>query len=151
MQFLPDGPVEIAIKLLLTAVKAFAHAGLKYLPGLAAQAPDGDFLKWLRSQDPRVTEHFALAADFEPVANEWRALVAETIENELMDKVFKEAKNDLIVPTLGVGQTTHGLGFPVDAARRFAFPANAGVTHTNFFGNPTTIEKLMNWLEVPLS
>jgi len=66
-----------------------------------------------------------------------------------MDEVFKEAKNDLVVPTLGVGTTTHGLGFPVDSAHSHTFPANAEVIHTNYFGNATTIAKLMEWLKPP--
>jgi hypothetical protein len=148
-QFLPDGPIEVAIELVLTAVKALAHAGLKFLPGLAAQAPDSDFLKWLRSQNPKATQHFALAAEFEPVATEWKALVAETVKDQVMDAVFRQAKNDLVVPTLGVGETAHGLGFPIDPSLRFSFPANAGILHTNFFGNATTVAKLMEWLALP--
>ena len=150
-QFLPEGPIEVAIELVLTAVKALAHAGLKFLPGLAAQAPDSDFLTWLRTQAPTGTQHFALAADFEPAATRWKALVTETIKDAVMDKVFKEAKNDLVVPTLGVGTTTHGLGFPVDPAHSHTFPANAEVIHTNYFGNATTIEKLLEWLQPPVA
>src|SRR4029077_9474841 len=123
------------------------HAGLKYLPGLVAQSPGSDFLKQLRTMSPRGAEFYALAADFEPNAKEWMALAKEVVEDQIMDQVFQSAENDLVVPTLGVGGAT-GPGFAVPAARSFTFPANAGVIHTDFFGNATTVAKLMEWLGV---
>ncbi len=146
VQFLPDGPIEIVLEGVVTAVKTLAHAGLSHLPGLAAQDPGSRFLDWLREKDTAGTEYYALAADWEPNVGPLWDLVKQEIADRIMDGVFQNEKNDLVVPTLGVGQALRGKGFPVENARQFTFPPNAGVTHTSFFGDPSTADRLLEWL-----
>jgi hypothetical protein len=117
-RFLPDAARSRSRELVVTAVKALAHAGLKYLPGLVAQSPGSEFLQQLRTMNPGGAQFYALAADFEPSAKEWKSLVKEVVEDQIMDQVFQSAENDLVVPTLGVAGAT-GLGFAVPAERSF--------------------------------
>jgi len=65
---------------------------------------------------------------------------------QVMDKVFNEAENDLVVPTLGVANAT-GPGFPIDASRVFTFPSSAGAIHTTLFGFDETSGHLLSWLD----
>lgn len=146
VQFLPDGPIEVVIEGVISAVKVIAHAGLQYLPGLAAQAPNSDFLTWLRSKQIDRVDHFALAGDFEPSAGGLRELIKQTIADRVIDDVFEDDKNDLVVPTLGVGESGTGFGFPIALERRYTFPNDSGISHTNFFGHPETTKKIMEWL-----
>jgi pimeloyl-ACP methyl ester carboxylesterase len=145
VQFLPDGPLEVFLEAVVTAVKVLAHGGLRHLPGLAAQRPGGDFLGWLRGGPQGRTRYYAIAADWEPAEDSPLAeLVKQKVADTVMDQVFKDAKNDLVVPTLGVAGAS-GPGFPI--ADAYTFAASAGAIHTNLFKFDETQQRLLEWLE----
>ncbi len=149
VQFLPDGPVEVVMEAVVTAVKTLAHAGLAHLPGLAAQAPGSAYLARLGAQPLGDTSLYAIAADFEPDDNSpFLDLVKEKVADTVMDTVFEKAKNDLVVPTLGVAGAT-GAGFPIAATQSYTFAPDAGAIHTTLFRFQKTGDCLLDWLPAP--
>lgn len=147
VQFLPDGPVEVVLEAVITAIKTLAHAGLKHLPGLAVQTPDSEFLRWLRTKPQGATRYYAIAADWEPKDDSpFIDLVKQKVADRMIDQAFNDAKNDLVVPTLGVA-SANGPGFPINASQAFTFASCAGAIHTNLFGFEETARHLLDWLD----
>jgi hypothetical protein len=64
----------------------------------------------------------------------------------LLDAVFGEAGNDLVVPTDGVFQTNGSSRFPVDAGRILLLEPREGASHTMLFQNARVSERLLEWL-----
>ena len=146
LQFLPEEPVEAVLESVVAAVKTLAHAGLTHLPGLTAVAPDSACIAKLRALSPGETQYYALAADWEPSDDSpFLDLVKQTVADRVMDRVFEDEKNDLVVPTSGVARAS-GAGFPIAASRVFEFPPTAGAMHTNLFGQEETSRRLLSWL-----
>jgi len=147
IQFLPSGPFKGVLEAIVTAVKTLAHAGLQHLPGLAAVAPDSVVLELLRKVKLKGdTRCYAIAADWEPKADSpLFTLVKQKVANRVIDQVFNDEKNDLVVPTLGVAGA-HGSGFPLPASQVFEFSSDAGAMHTNLFSLDETAIHLCNWL-----
>jgi hypothetical protein len=143
VQWIPGGVVLDAV---LAAVKVLAHGALKGLPGLSAQSPDSDFLGSLRATGAPAADTFAIAADWEPAeGSPLAALVRERIADSVMDGVFRQVANDLVVPTHGVAAAT-GPGFPIAPGRVHTFGSDRGAVHTNLFGFPETAARLRDWL-----
>jgi hypothetical protein len=64
----------------------------------------------------------------------------------LLDTVFGEAGNDLVVPTDGVFQTNGSSRFPLDAGRVLLFEPREGVSHTTLFQHDKVSQRLLAWL-----
>jgi len=62
-----------------------------------------------------------------------------------MDKVFKGAPNDLVVPTEGVFAANGSGYFPIEG--QVVFDAADGVAHTGFFQYPRTTTQMDTWLK----
>ena len=86
------------------------------------------------------SRYFAVASNYEPT----NAGLAAFVRDRLLDRVFKNAENDLIVPTAGVYEANGGSGFPIKA--RFVLPAVESVPHTAYFGTPAARSKILEWL-----
>ena len=145
IQFLPSGAVEAVLGPIVAAVKTLSHAGLEHLPGLAAVAPDSQALWECRAGETRIqTRCYGIAADWEPREDSpFFELVKEKVANQVMDRVFKNEKNDLVVPTLGVAHAQGPL-FPLKNS--YEFTSSAGAMHTNLFGFEETTKHLLEWL-----
>jgi hypothetical protein len=65
--------------------------------------------------------------------------------------VFRDADNDLVVPTSGVYEVDGCPGFPIPNDHVLKFDANAGVIHTTYFRAPETARALSNWLQPEVS
>ena len=87
------------------------------------------------------TQYFALTSNFSPTQTSLMQLAAD----KLMDRVFKGARNDLVVPTDGVYAANGSGYFPI--AGEVVFGAGDGVAHTGFFQYPKTTELLTKWLQ----
>jgi hypothetical protein len=142
LNFIPDNGATDILPCVVTVVKMIAVGAFKGLDGLTAMAPAGEFLKQLNSGPaPEGVTYRALAADSEP----GNAGFAAFAKDALMDRIFK-SDNDLVVPTEGVfDQNGAGL-FPIADSACHVFGATDGVSHTTFFSNRTTQEKLKEWL-----
>ena len=147
MNLFPTGPVTEFLEALITAVKVIGHAGLKGLNGLAAMDPAGQFIKSLNNPADVSAVGYAIAADFEPADAGMKELIAGSVVDSIMDRVFEGVKNDLVVPYPGVFEKNGGAGFPIPTAQLLQVPANAGVMHTTLFGYEPTNQKLLEWLE----
>jgi len=141
----PTGPVTETLEAIVTAVKVIGHAGLKSLDGLASMNPKGPFLGAMNAAGARARDYYAFASNYEPTDRGLRALVTGAAD-KAVDFIFREAGNDLVVPTDGVFQENGGNGFPMRDDHVFKFPPERGVMHTNFFSQPEVNKRLVEWL-----
>ncbi|WP_447739595.1 esterase/lipase family protein [Pseudomonas laurentiana] len=147
LNLFPSGPITETLEALITVIKVIGHGALKSLDGLASMRPDGEFLRTLNNGSPQGTEYYALAANFEPRDNGLKVLISGTIANTVLDRIFEDAPNDLVVPELGVFGANGSDAFPItDAARKLQLAASSGYMHTNLFSSPTVQEQLLKWL-----
>jgi pimeloyl-ACP methyl ester carboxylesterase len=142
----PPRPKVVAevLESIIVVVKLIGRAALKGLDGLAAMNPRGSFLPKLSRRLPSTTEYYGITADFEPKGSLADA-IGQVVGDQVLDRVFKDAPNDLIVPTDGVHQAGSPM-FPLAANRVYRFDAVRGVTHSGFFSEPETSEKVLQWL-----
>jgi pimeloyl-ACP methyl ester carboxylesterase len=141
----PPGPVSVVAEILegvAVLVKVLGSASLKGLDGLAAMNPKGPFLAQLQQSPLKVSQPFAVTSNFEPKGS-LRELVKQVVADQIMDRVFAEAANDLVVPTAGVAGIP---GFPIPAEKTLRFDSDQGVTHTTYFQHPETSKHLLHWL-----
>lgn len=142
----PTGPVTETLEALVTVVKMVGHGALKGLPGLSSMHPQGDFLAALNCAGEPHPQYFAIASDYEPTDRGLRGLVSGGLDN-VIDQVFGDAGNDLVVPTDGVWQANGGDGFPVGQAGLLSYARAQGVMHTDFFRHPEVSDRLLAWLD----
>ncbi|MDA0181904.1 caspase family protein [Solirubrobacter phytolaccae] len=144
LNFVPDNGVTDVLEGIVTVAKMVAVGAMKGLDGLRSMVPDGEFQRWLNAgPKPQGTTYCALAADYEPTSPALRGFIADAV----MDTIFKQLGNDLVVPTDGVYAANGAASFPI--ADRHVFAKDAGVVHTNFFANRTAQDKLLTWLGAP--
>lgn len=142
---LPTGPVTEIMEGVITAVKVIGHGVVGGLPGLSAMRPDGEFLRRLGG-GTATGDWYAITADYEPPPSSFGRLVRAMAADSVLDRVFRNAANDLVVPTMGVFEADGVAGFPIPEDRVVRFDASAGVTHTTYFSAPGTVRALDNWL-----
>ncbi|MEZ2296408.1 esterase/lipase family protein [Variovorax sp. RCC_210] len=141
----PTGPVTETLEALVTVVKVIAHGALKGLDGLASMRPQGEFLGRVNAGTAAPADYFAIASNYSAIDTGLRGLVAGGTDL-LLDTVFGEAGNDLVVPTEGVFQTNGSSRFPLDAGRVLLFEPREGVSHTTLFQNEKVSQRLLAWL-----
>jgi len=143
---IPTGFVSELLDGLITVIKVIGHGGLKSLDGLASMNPDGPYLKALAGAPKCGATYYAITADFDASAQEATAPLKSLVKDKLMDKIFEEAANDLVVPTDGVFAPNGSLSFPIAAVSRLEIPKAAGVVHTTYFLSPDARKKMKEWL-----
>jgi hypothetical protein len=143
LNLFPDNFVSDVLEGILTVVKVIGHAGLKSLDGLAAMKPGSALLTTLdQSPIPGCTV-YGIGGDFEPGGAGLGAAFC-TAADSLIDRVFGNAANDLVVPTDGMRAWGGGIQIPDD--RFCAFSPDRGVIHTRYFGQAETSASLLQWL-----
>ena len=142
---MPSVPVVEALDAVLAVVKTLAHGVLTGLSGLASMRPHGDFLSRLNAGGLVDTEYYALAANYEPINPGLKALVAGA-KDAVMDAVFAGEQNDLVVPTVGVYEGAPDANFPIPHANIVQFPPERGIYHSNFWAEPETTDRFLEWL-----
>ena len=143
---IPTGFVSELLDGLIMVIKVIGHGGLKALDGLASMNPDGSYLQGLTGGQKAGATYYAITADFEAGAQEATAPLRTLVKDKLMDRIFKDAKNDLVVPTEGVFTVNGCASFPIEAVSRLEIPASAGVVHTTYFLSPEARTKIREWL-----
>jgi len=146
LNLFPTGAVVETLEALITVIKVIGHGALKGLPGLAAMCPRGELLSRLNQGAAGGGGYYAIAADFEPASDDLKLLVAGRVADQVADRVFLDAANDLVVPEFGVFDSNGSAAFPIPAERVLRIPATAGVIHTTVFAYPPTSDKLLQWL-----
>jgi pimeloyl-ACP methyl ester carboxylesterase len=144
----PAGPVAETLEALVIVIKMVGHGALKGLQGLVSMHPAGPFLSTLNHAGGRLADYFAVTSNYEPTDEGLRGLVLGVADN-LVDYVFGDAENDLVVPTDGVWARNGGAGFPLREDRVFTLDPSFGGTHTNLFPHQAVADKLLEWLTQP--
>lgn len=145
LMLLPEGAVAETLEALITVVKTLGHGGLKGLDGLRSMCPTGSFLRSLNAGGGQPGHYFAIAANYDPNDRGLRALVMGGA-NSIVDQVFGEADNDLVVPSDGVYENNGNARFPVPAERRLVLDRSEGVMHTRLFAHQDVSKHLLAWL-----
>lgn len=141
LDFAPPGPVQVIsdiLEALLVVVKVIGHAGLVALDGLVAQNPDGELMLRLGQGAPDNSNHYAIAANYEPKGN-----FAKYIADNAVDKIFDQAPNDIVVPTSGVSLVGSG---QFDSSRMLTLAASRGIWHGDYFGQVDVQAAILKWL-----
>lgn len=144
LSLIPPGPHSVVTNILeavVTVVKMIGAAALEGLPGLKSMDPDGPFLAHMNQGVGTASSYYAMAADYEPQGG-----LAEMVTDGVADRVFGDAANDLIVPTLGVFEGSNDPAFPIPPERLLQFEASRGVDHSGFFKQPEFRTALLSWL-----
>jgi len=152
LNIFPTGPVTEILEAIICTVKIIAHATMKALDGLMSMNPAGDYLKLVNRPGDTSTRYYAIAANFEPNTPSTAALktiIKEKVGDAVVDRIFKEAHNDLVVPTDGVF-TAGGPTFPIAVTSRLIYPAERAIWHSAYFEQPETSERLKQWLTAPV-
>jgi hypothetical protein len=144
---MPTGPIVETLEALITAVKVIAHGALKALTGLASMRPGGEYLSQLNSGSTDGSGYRAVSVDFEPQGGALGAVVGQRLAEHVLDVVFKDAPNDLVVPEHGVWSANGSGAFPIGASALLRVPASAGVIHTTVFGHAPVADSLLTWLD----
>ena len=139
--FVPDNGVTEVLETVITAAKHIAVGAFKGLEGLMAMTPDGEFLTSLNASPKGDTNYFALAANFEPTNHGWKVFA----KDRLMDAIFKDTENDLVVPTGGVHEANTSANFPI--ANPLLFAATDGISHSDFFRHRKAVDQILTWLQ----
>ncbi|HEY9145228.1 MAG TPA: hypothetical protein VIN36_00940 [Thiobacillus sp.] len=146
LNLFPTGAVTETLEAILTVVKVVGHGALKGLGGIAAMRPDGSFLNTLNAGQEAGAGYYTIAADFEPVDEGLKALLTGTVADAVMDRVFEQVPNDLVVPEPGVYGGNGNAAFPIAETRRLLVPVDAGIIHTTLFSYPPAMDRLQDWL-----
>jgi pimeloyl-ACP methyl ester carboxylesterase len=111
------------------------------LTGIHSMQPEGLFGKWLNAGTrAEHTRYFALTSNFKPTD----LALARLATYVLAGRVFKGARNDLVVPTDGVFAANGSSAFPI--TDMVAFDGKDGIPHTGFFGDTRVTAQIANWL-----
>jgi pimeloyl-ACP methyl ester carboxylesterase len=143
---IPTGFVSELLDGLIMVVKVIGHGGLKSLDGLASMDPTGPYLKALAGGQKTGATYYAITADFDAGAQDSTAPLKVLVKDKLMDKIFKNTANDLVVPTEGVFAVNDCASFPIESVARLEIPGSAGVVHTTYFLSPDARTKMKEWL-----
>jgi pimeloyl-ACP methyl ester carboxylesterase len=111
------------------------------LTGIHSMQPEGLFGQWLNlgmRQDG--TRYYALASNYKPTD----LALARLATYVLAGRVFKGARNDLVVPTDGVFGANGSSAFPI--ADTVTFDGQDGIPHTGFFGDARVTAQITQWL-----
>ena len=152
LNIFPTGPVTEILEAIICTVKIIAHATMKALDGLMSMNPVGDYLKLVNRPGNTSTRYYAIAANFEPntpATAPLKTIVKQKVGDAVVDRIFKDAHNDLVVPTDGVF-TAGGPTFPLAADSCLIYPADRAIWHSAYFEQPETSERLKQWLTQPV-
>lgn len=140
----PDGALSISAGMILALVSGIAEAGLHYVPGLEDQSPDSELVNALMDSAADKARYYASEANHEVTGNLLTVLKEGVISagaDLLVDKLFSDKPNDVVVPTLGVSDNTH---FKLDEDHVYRFSGKT-VHHTNLFFQPE-MDKILEFL-----
>lgn len=145
VNMLPDGLLSISAGMLLSLASAVAEAGLPYVPGLEDQAPDSELVRALADSQADATRYYGFEACFTTVGGlldaAGRVGIFPTSVGLMVQTLFGDEANDMVVPTAGVGENSH---FKLADGQVARFKGGH-VHHTNFFFQPE-IHQMLDFL-----
>lgn len=141
LEFVPDNPVTDTLDVVLTVLKQLAVGAVRGLDGLTAMDPRGDFLSTLNQSKAVTATYRAVAANYEPRKGSALLSIAR---DELTDRIFGNAPNDVLVPMEGVFTVPDSPVFPI--AEPLLFDPDSEVDHSSYWRQPRLAEALAGWL-----
>jgi hypothetical protein len=130
---------------LLSIVKLLAYTVAAEVPGVAAMGTKGYIATTLNvGRNRSRAEYAAAASNYEPNPARDNGFFTGRFANWIIDKVFENAANDLVVPRDGVFAGNGHPSFPIENPLIFA-PSEA-VWHTDFFSHAATANKIVSFL-----
>lgn len=143
---------EQAIKLVAGFVKAMPQVGVEEgrVPGLAAMRPGSDVIRRLAAADALggAGPVHVVASDFEPRFQPDKGITGELAKflgDRVVDRLFRNIANDLVVDTASMTDFGSAAPAPVDPALR-RLPVADAVYHVIYFATPAVAEALLEWL-----
>ncbi|MEW6428946.1 MAG: hypothetical protein AB1568_13030 [Thermodesulfobacteriota bacterium] len=137
VNMLPDAALTIASGALLSLAGSVAEVALPRLPGLADQVPGSRLQRMLAPPAGGADGFHAFGSDYEPDGD-----LVSVIKDGVADRIFRNVRNDLVVPSEGVATTPY---FALPPERCFAFAPARGVHHSAFFSQPE-MSRIATWL-----
>ncbi|RYU14829.1 esterase/lipase family protein [Nocardioides iriomotensis] len=150
LNLVPDGPWSVVtdtLSGLLTVIRSLLAGVVQELPGLAVMRPDNPRLNELPFLGSLGATEYAVDVEFEPKG---RLLRLVRGVDGLVDTVFDDEPNDIVVPTNGVTRVRNRSDFTVEPARHVALGQSEASWHCAMFSQAPTGEALDNWLAAPL-
>jgi hypothetical protein len=151
--------IDDLVKVLGLFVKLLVAATVtdRAAPGIAAMEPDGDFVTNINKTQPgqptpAQSNYYVVQSDFaskflgKEGPDEFSPRFKLWLADGLIDKLMKEARNDLVVNTSSMSTIDVAAGkFVKDT---YDFGTNAQVYHTNYFTRPEATQAMGAWLGV---
>ena len=144
LNLFPDGPWSVvtdSMASVLTVVRVVAGGAIGGLPGLVAMDPAEGVIRDLPV--PADTEQYAISVDFEPAGRLLHWLRGADL---VVDKVFGDRANDVVVPTDGVADVP-ARQLHVPAERRLELGKRSDIWHCSVFTDPGVHDSLRQWLQ----
>ncbi len=144
LNLIPPGPYAVVTDILeaiVTVVKMIGNSALQGLSGLAAMDPKGPFLARMNKGAPTSATYYGIASNYEPTGG-----LAAMVKDGVVDRVFDDAPNDLVVPTIGVHAGSDDPAFPIPSDRVVEFDTSHAIGHSDYFSKPETSAALLRWL-----
>jgi CHAT domain-containing protein len=146
LTMIPDGPVAFSIEVILAIIKLLAYAGARELPGIAAMSTSG-YIPDVLNRGQRGGAYAAAATNYEPDPDHDNAFFNGRFADYIIDSVFDNKANDLVVPTDGVWKKNGHPSFPIQ--NPLLFDKSDRVWHTEFFRRQETVEAICDHFELP--
>lgn len=140
----PDGAASYTLEVLLSIVKLLAATAERTLPGIAAIGTAGFIGKLNGRGGYSNIEYAAAAANYEPDPYRDNGFFTGRFADVILDRVFEEQANDLVVPRESVAGANGRAGFPI--MRQLTFASADHVWHSGFFQEPRTIAHIAAFL-----
>jgi pimeloyl-ACP methyl ester carboxylesterase len=141
----PSGLTVETLEALVIVLKVLGRGLLKGLDGLIAMRPDNEFLQRLNSGGTADGDYYAIASNYEPNDRGLKALLSGAVDG-VVDFVFEQVGNDLVVPTDGVHGKNGHARFPVPQDKLLLLGREEAATHVQLFSQPAVGAKLQEWL-----
>lgn len=132
-------PIAATLAGIIAIVKQLAAGAVSGLDGLQSMLPSGAYLAGLNGGGT-ATKYFAMASNFEPTDP---GLIS--FKDAVLDEIFSDAHNDLVVPTVGVYDLGAARGaFPLASPHEFV--DTDGVDHSAFVRQQAAVQPILGWL-----
>ena len=144
LSVIPDNGITDALDGVVGMVSHLAGKAYEGVPGAMAMNPGGAYLQRLNpGLRPEGCTYRGIASDFEPVAGAgWKL----RLRDKVIDTVFRNEKNDLLVPTASVWGDQL-----VPDGQRWQLGAADAVDHSSYWENPGAVDRMLTWLEASLA
>ncbi len=141
-------PVPFVSKFLsgiLAVVKTVGGAALTHLPGLSYQsdANNNEFLQTLNSNYEHKTAIYGIGANYNPTSRNIKSYLMNTV----VDKLFQQSANDVVVPTQGCFEAPGAWRFPI---KHKVYDETQDIFHMNYFKTAMVRQQIQEWLGEPV-